>query len=67
MKNLRILLAGLLAGLVMSMGVVVGAVEATTDKRVPIGGGSYSANDEGYLELSIRTLPADTSTCTLAQ
>ena len=38
-------------GLVMSMGVVVGSVEATIAEKVPIGGRNYSANDQGYLGL----------------
>ena len=49
MGKLKIPLAGFLVGLMVSIGIP-GPVEATIAEKVPIDGGNYSANDEGYLE-----------------
>ena len=51
MRNLGILFAGFLVGLMVGMGVAVGPVEATIAKKVPISGGDFSVDDEGYLEI----------------
>lgn len=51
MNNLRCLALGTLVVMVAGLAVTAGPSEATIAKKVPIGGGNYSANDEGYLEL----------------
>ena len=50
MRIARILPARFLAGLMVNIGIPR-PVEATIAEKVPIDGGNYSANDEGYLEL----------------
>lgn len=51
MNNLRRPALGLLFVMVAGLAVMVGPSAATIAKKVPIDGGNYSANDEGYLEL----------------
>ena len=50
MRNVKILSAGFLVGLMVSIGISA-PVEATMAKKVPIDGENYWANDEGCLEL----------------